>query len=89
MTRYKVPAKEAGLSDDYPVEYVVNPDGAVVSVNESHPAAALAADRREGWRLASDEEIRSHVARTGDWLPPELVPKADPPPLPRAKAAAQ
>ena len=87
MARFKMSAP--GPTGEYGVEYVVNPAGAVWGVHEDHPAPGwprypadtvrllveLAEKRDDGWRLATEDEIRKHCEATGDWLPPELEPK--------------
>ena len=39
------------------IVFVRNPSGAVHDVLDTHPAAALAKNQRDGWELATKEEI--------------------------------
>ena len=34
-----------------------------------------ARERRGGWRLATEDEIRKYAKENGEWLPPELAPE--------------
>lgn len=75
MARFRIEDHpRAAESDDgkFGVEYLINPAGVLWAVPEDHYAIPLAEKRDEGWRLASDDEIRAHAKETGDWLPPEL-----------------
>ena len=88
MARFKIEGP-APLGE-YGIEYVVNPLGAIVGIHEDHPAPSwprhpgdpdrmlveVAQKREDGWRLATDDEIRAHCEATGDWLPPSLEKRA-------------
>lgn len=84
MTRYHM--SQPPPVGEYDVEYVVNPSGTVWGIRDDHPSphgprkpgdptpslVELAEQRENGWRLATEDEIREHCKATGDWLPPEL-----------------
>jgi hypothetical protein len=55
-----MPQFELGNGDVVEYEYIVNANGAVHDVASSHPAVALAKGGKEGWRLATEEEISAY-----------------------------
>jgi hypothetical protein len=92
MARFKMLAEQAPNGEEYGIEYVVNPAGAIWAVREDHPSPDWwprnvaerenpqtliddAEQRRGGWRLATEAEIRAHAKANGEWLPPELEEK--------------
>jgi hypothetical protein len=94
MARFKITGP---LGDEYGIEYVVNPGGAIWAVRADHVSpswvarkagdvpvmlAEVAEKRQDGWRLATDEEIRKHCAESGDELPVELTVEPEPEPEP-------
>lgn len=84
MARFRM--EGSSLVGEYGVDFVVNPSGTVWGVHEDHPSplwprkpgdpvktlVELAERREDGWRLATEDEIRRHAKDTGEWLPPEL-----------------
>lgn len=76
MARFRIPDHPKAVATEdgkYGVEYVIDAvTRRVVSVPEDHYSIPLAERQDEGWRLATEDEIRQHCKETGDWLPPEL-----------------
>ena len=55
-----MPKFELANGDVVDFEFIVNPSGAVHDVATSHPVVALARENKEGWRLASKDEIAAY-----------------------------